>query len=252
MRSAKYRYCLDPQQILGDEGADIFINISASPYSLNKENLRYQIFRHHATKYGIPFIYVNQVGAKDELIFDGRSMAINAKGEIMQQLPAFEEAVVTIETVDKSQGQMGPDTQMESLYKSLTLGIRDYFKKTGFSRAIIGLSGRIDSALTAVLAVEALGRENVLGISMPSPYSSEGSVTDSRVLAQNLGIELETIPLHLFIIPICKVLRIILLEGSPIKQRKIFRLGYAEIRLWHFLTNREGRYCQPGTRASWR
>lgn len=188
----KYRF--DPQQKLGEEGVDIFINISASPYYLSKEDMRYEIFRRHASKYGIPFIYVNQIGANDELIFDGRSMAINERGQILERLPAFQEAIVTVDTKGKPKSKMDEE-QMESLYKALALGIRDYFKKTGFCHAIIGLSGGIDSALTAVMAVEALGRENVLGISMPSQYSSEGSVADSQSLAINLGIELKIIPI---------------------------------------------------------
>ncbi len=189
----KYRF--DPQEKLGLEGVDIFINISASPYYLTKEDLRCRIFKRHAVKYGIPFIYVNQVGANDELIFDGRSLAINENGEYIKRLPAFEEAIVTFDTEDKPEGEGYREVPMESLYKALALGIRDYFRKTGFSRAIIGLSGGIDSALTAALAVEALGRENVLGISMPSQYSSEGSVADSTSLAENLGIELKIIPI---------------------------------------------------------
>ncbi len=195
MHPAEWRYFTDPQQKLGEQGTEIFINISASPYYLAKEDLRYEIFRHHAVKYGIPFVYVNQIGANDELVFDGRSMVIDKQGEILQRLPAFRESIVTVDTEDPPKNSLEPEQQMESLYNALVLGIRDYFKKTGFVRAIIGLSGGVDSALTAVLATEALGRENVLGISMPSRYSSEGSVADSRSLAKNLGIELKIIPI---------------------------------------------------------
>ncbi len=189
------RYRVDPQEILGSQGVDLFINLSASPYYLAKEDLRRKVLEHHARKHGIPFVYVNQVGANDELIFDGRSLVINGNGEILTWLPAFEEAIVTVDTREIPTGNMVPGTQVESLYKALVLGIRDYFRKTGFRQAIIGLSGGIDSALTAVLAVEALGRENVLGISMPSQYSSAGSVDDARALARNLNIELKVIPI---------------------------------------------------------
>ncbi|HNX28543.1 MAG TPA: NAD+ synthase [Syntrophomonadaceae bacterium] len=195
MHPAEWKYFTDPQQKLSEQGAEMFINISASPYYLAKEDLRYEIFRHHAVKYGIPFVYVNQIGANDELVFDGRSMVIDKQGEILQRLPAFREAIVTVDTEDPPKSSLEPEQQMESLFNALVLGVRDYFKKTGFIRAIIGLSGGVDSALTAVLATEALGRENVLGISMPSRYSSEGSVADSRSLAKNLGIELKIIPI---------------------------------------------------------
>lgn len=196
MWPAGQKYCFDPQEKLAYEGADLFINISASPYYLAKEDLRCQIFRLHARTHEIPFIYVNQVGANDELIFDGRSMAINEKGEILLRLPAFEEAIVTVDTEAKPNGKMTDSEElMDSLFKALVLGIQDYFRKTEICQAIIGLSGGIDSALTAALAVEALGKENVLGISMPSQYSSAGSVADSRRLAENLGIELKIIPI---------------------------------------------------------
>jgi len=195
MHPAEWRYFTDPQQKLAEQGAEIFINISASPYYLAKEDLRYEIFRNHAIKYRIPFIYVNQIGANDELVFDGRSMIIDKQGGILKRLPAFREAVYTFDTEDPPKSCLEPEQHMESLYNALVLGIGDYFKKSGFVRAIIGLSGGVDSALTAVLAAEALGRENVLGISMPSRYSSAGSVADSRSLAGNLGIDLKIIPI---------------------------------------------------------
>jgi NAD+ synthase (glutamine-hydrolysing) len=139
---------------------------------------------------------VNQVGANDELIFDGRSMFIGKEGEVVKLLAAFEEDVQTISSDKKGEkGNYCPQSDMESLYQSLVLGIRDYFRKSGFSKAVVGLSGGIDSAVTACLATAALGPENVLGISMPSMYSSSGSVADARSLAANLNIEFKIIPI---------------------------------------------------------
>jgi NAD+ synthase (glutamine-hydrolysing) len=189
-------YDFDPIKELAQKGMDLLINISASPYCINKEDVRYRLMSKHARTYGVPVIYVNQVGANDELIFDGRSMFIDKDGEMVVVFSAFEEDVQTIKTDQKgNRGKYNPQDDMESLYESLVLGIRDYFRKCGFSRAIIGLSGGIDSAVTACLAVAALGKENVLGISMPSVYSSAGSVDDSRSLAHNLDIEFQVIPI---------------------------------------------------------
>jgi NAD+ synthase (glutamine-hydrolysing) len=187
-------YDFDPIKELAQKGFDLLVNISASPYFINKEDVRYLLMSKHAKSYGVPLIYVNQVGANDELIFDGRSMLIDKDGEMVESFLAFEEDVKTIST-DQKGGSFKHYTQddMQSLYQSLVLGIRDYFRKSGFSRAIIGLSGGIDSAVTACLAVAALGKENVMGISMPSVYSSAGSVDDSRSLAHNIDIDFKVI-----------------------------------------------------------
>lgn len=190
------RYDFDPIADLARQGMDLLINISASPYFLNKEDVRCRLMSKHARDYGIPVIYVNQVGANDELIFDGQSIFIDRSGRIAALMPAFAEEVKTIDTGQKGENlDCAAHDPMSYLYQSLVLGIRDYFRKTGFSRAIIGLSGGIDSALTAALAVAALGRENVMGVSMPSVYSSAGSVDDARDLAQNLNIEYKVIPI---------------------------------------------------------
>ncbi|PKM78577.1 MAG: NAD+ synthase [Firmicutes bacterium HGW-Firmicutes-15] len=187
-------YDLDPIKELVQKGIDLLINISASPYFVNKEDVRFRLMSKHARSYGVPLIYVNQVGANDELIFDGRSMFVDKDGEMVVLFSAFEEDVHTISTDQKGcRSNYYPQNDMQSLYQSLVLGIRDYFRKCGFSRAIIGLSGGIDSAVTACLAVAALGKENVLGISMPSVYSSVGSVDDSRSLACNLNIDFKII-----------------------------------------------------------
>lgn len=187
-------YDFDPIKELAQKGIDLLINISASPYYLNKEDVRYRLMSKHAKNHGVPVIYVNQVGANDELIFDGRSMFIDKDGEMVVLFSAFEEDVQTIITDQKGDSRnYYPLDDMQSLHQSLVLGIRDYFRKCGFSQAIIGLSGGIDSAVTACLAVAALGKENVLGISMPSIYSSAGSVDDSRSLAHNLNIDFKLI-----------------------------------------------------------
>lgn len=193
MWSSGRRYFFEPIGELARQGVDCFINLSASPYSLGKEFLRSRVISHHASKHGVPFIYVNQIGANDELVFDGRSMVFDGEGNMLMRLPAYEESVYTFDTEQPVQGEIAEEESMESLYRTLVLGIRDYFKKTGFSRAVLGLSGGIDSALTTCLAVAALGKENVLGISMPSQFSSKGSVDDSEDLAKKLGIDCKVI-----------------------------------------------------------
>ncbi|HYH02727.1 MAG TPA: NAD+ synthase [Bacillota bacterium] len=189
-------YSIDPIAELVKAGATLLINLSASPFHLGKEELRHRIIRDHARRHGVPFCFVNQVGGNDELIFDGGSMAFDRNGDPLTPGHFFEE---NIETVDfSSRGTAGlyqPLERTEALYRALVLGIKDYLRKCGFSQVVIGLSGGIDSALTACLAVAALGKENVLGISMPSPYSSEGSVTDSEKLARKLGIKFLVIPI---------------------------------------------------------
>ena len=189
-------YELEPISALAAKGASILINISASPFELGKEQTRYQLISNHAQKQQLPFIFVNQVGGNDELIFDGGSMALDATGEPLALCPFFAEHLLTVDT--KTSGQPGlyqPLVRTESVYQALVLGTRDYLSKCGFTGAVIGLSGGIDSALTCCLAVAALGRENVLGVSMPSPFSSVGSVEDSRQLAANLGVEFKVVPI---------------------------------------------------------
>ena len=174
----------------------MFVNISSSPFSVGKEKLRYRMVSEHARQHRTPFVYVNQVGGNDELVFDGRSLAVDAQGQPIAVLPSFREEIVTIDTaVQGRAGDYEPEDETRTVYHALVLGLRDYMSKCGFSRAVIGLSGGIDSSLVCALAVQALGPENVLGISMPSPYSSRGSIDDARQLAENLGIEFRIIPI---------------------------------------------------------
>ncbi|MGE5415627.1 MAG: NAD+ synthase [Acidobacteriota bacterium] len=187
-------YNLDPIEILAAKGATLLINISASPFHAGKEELRFDLISNHARRHGLPFVYVNQIGGNDELIFDGRSIFVDKLGEAVVVCPAFEECVQMVDTRRSGiPGTYTPQETIAAIHDALVLGIRDYIKKCMFSRAIIGLSGGIDSAVTCCLAVAAIGDKNVLGISMPSPYSSTGSVEDSRVLAGNLGVEFQVI-----------------------------------------------------------
>lgn len=190
------KYTRDPVREMKDKGATFLVNISASPFSLGKEETRFRLAKNHARKHGIPFMLVNQVGGNDELVFDGRSLFLDGKGEPVATCPAFKEHWQQVDSGAAGvPGLYRPQDQVETACQAMVLGIRDYLYKTGFSRALLGLSGGIDSAVVCWLAVEALGRENVLGITMPSPYSSPGSVEDSRALAENLGIAFKEIPI---------------------------------------------------------
>jgi NAD+ synthase (glutamine-hydrolysing) len=182
---------------LQKQNPDLMINIAASPFDLDHHEDRLRILFNNVSKYNIPIIYVNHVGAQTELIFDGGSMVMNKKGQIAEQLSFFEEDFKIFDTSDLEQykSDIAPD-KPERLHRALVLGIKDYFGKLGFKKAILGLSGGIDSAITAALAVEALGPENVLGVLMPSEFSSDHSIQDSLELAQNLGIETHTLQIH--------------------------------------------------------
>lgn len=189
-------YDEDPIQKLVDGGATLLINISASPFHLGKDELRYNLIRNHAQKHQIPFVFVNQIGGNDDLIFDGGSMCFDGQGNPIFVAPFFQEYLRTVDMKELGVADFyKPYEKIDSIYQALLLGLGDYLKKCGFKGAVIGLSGGIDSALTATLAVAALGKENVLGITMPSQFSSGGSVEDSRKLAENLGIQFKTIPI---------------------------------------------------------
>lgn len=191
-------YEKDPVEELISQGAEIIINISASPYYYGKIKLRGDMLSYIARKYKRPIIYVNQVGGNDELIFDGSSLVITEEGKISWEGKSFEEdlGVINFSNLYSVKEIDSIREDIESIYKALILGIRDYFSKLGFKRAVVGLSGGIDSSVVACLATFALGKENVLGVSMPSRYSSEGSIKDAEILARNLGIEFRIIPIE--------------------------------------------------------
>lgn len=174
------------------------INIAASPFDHTKHLARLKVVQQNIALYNLPIVYVNQIGAQTDLIFDGGSLVTNGKGEVVKQLNYFEEDLFSFDTFlfDYTGSSVKADeNKTELIYKALVLGIKDYFKKLGFKKAILGLSGGIDSALVAVLAVEALGSENVKGLLMPSEFSSEHSIKDAEKLANNLKIEYEIIPI---------------------------------------------------------
>ncbi|MHB8997209.1 MAG: NAD+ synthase [Armatimonadota bacterium] len=189
-------YDFDPVEHLAQQGATILINISASPFSVGKEDVRYWLISRHAQRHNLPFIYANQVGGNDELIFDGRSFAFDAEGNPTAVFPAFEEYIGTVDTAEPGKASLyHPQEQIASVHDALVVGIRDYLRKCGFTKCVIGLSGGIDSAVTCALAAEALGTPNVLGMGMPSSYSSTGSIDDAQALAHNLGIRFELVPI---------------------------------------------------------
>jgi NAD+ synthetase len=191
-------YDFDPAQRLVDQGAELILNLSASPYHLGKQDLRHRMLATLARGLGVPVIHCNLVGGNDELIFDGASFAIWPDGTLRVQAQAFCEdlAIVNLDSPPAPLAEPGPLEPAEGAVRAVTLGLADYFRKCGFERAVIGLSGGIDSAVTAALAARALGPEQVTGITMPSRYSSTGSVEDSRRLAEALGIGFHSVAIE--------------------------------------------------------
>lgn len=193
-------YRRDPVKELIAQGAEMIFNISASPWHAGKERMRLEMLQRVARDEKIPLAQVNLVGANDELIFDGHSVAIDASGEIIALGKNFAEDIFVAdlngsEKRKMENGKIFPSRE-EQIFNALSLGIRDYVQKCGFKSVVIGLSGGIDSALTAVLAVDAIGKKNVFGVAMPARYSSEGSLTDAKALAKNLGIRYEVLPIE--------------------------------------------------------
>ena len=196
-------YQRDPVEELYQQGASIHICINASPYQLEKRELRRRMYRATARRFEIPVVYVNQVGGNDQLVFDGSSFAMNSNGDVIASAKSFEEDLIYYD-VDADAGDLhqpvtaasDPDKEVEAVYDALVLGTRDYIRKCGFSRALIGLSGGIDSSITALVAVDAIGRENVTGVAMPGPYSSDHSMRDAREMAEKLGIRFEIISIN--------------------------------------------------------
>jgi len=193
-------YTVSPMEELAKQNPHLVINISASPFSYTKIDAKENIFRAKALKYGIPVITVNQTGANTELIFDGASIIVTGKGQIFRRLPFFEESVLTFSLDEIFTGKIPPEyphpEPISLIQKALVTGIRDYFRKTNFTKAILGLSGGIDSAVTLCLASEALGNKNVKALLLPSRYSSEHSVSGSIELAQSLGVDFEVISIE--------------------------------------------------------
>jgi NAD+ synthetase len=186
-------YTVDPMEELMKQNPALHINLSSSPFWHLKRAVRRQMLSAIAQRDGIPVLMVNQVGGNDSLIFDGSSLAVNAGGELIAQAASFREDLVLLDPFAAEPMAEPADDDTEASYQALVLGTRDYVRKCGFKKALVGLSGGIDSALVAVVAAEALGPENVIAVGMPSPYSSQGSIDDSRALAANLGIRFELI-----------------------------------------------------------
>lgn len=220
-------YQIDPLQLLSEKKPELLINISASPFAVGKEHIRLELVKEQTRRHHLPMIYVNSVGGNDQLIFDGRSFVMNEKGELVAMARAFEEDLIFVDVEltesaaeraskpNETEAKIAPGkTKKENPVKltgtlaefssdrtvntlaALVLGTKDYMGKCGFKRAVIGLSGGIDSAVTAAIAVKAVGKENVMGIAMPSPFSSKHSVDDARQLAENLGIEFHIVPIE--------------------------------------------------------
>lgn len=187
-------YSVDPVDALIRSGGNFVLNISASPFWAGKRELRHDMLATIAKNDHVPVVFVNQVGGNDSLVFDGSSLVFDREGEVIAQGKSFEEDLVLFDS-DTLTGEIHQQIAGDeaSVYAALVLGTRDYVRKCGFKQVIIGLSGGIDSALTAVIAVDAIGKENVIGVGMPGPYSSEGSIGDARELAKNLGIRFEVL-----------------------------------------------------------
>ncbi|NEU75792.1 NAD+ synthase [Hassallia byssoidea VB512170] len=197
----KRSYTNNPIADLAILGVDFVVNLSASPYSVNKQQFRETMLRHSAIRFQQPIIYANQVGGNDDLIFDGRSFALNSRGDLICRARGFETDLVIVE-FDEVQRDLLQSTVVaeyesedEEIWHALVLGVRDYAQKCRFSQVVLGLSGGIDSSLVAAIATAALGKENVFGVLMPSPYSSEHSITDALALSESLGIKTTTLPI---------------------------------------------------------
>ena len=205
----------NPINELARHGADLFINCSASPFTIDKHSLRMRLMREAARRHGLPVLYCNQVGGNDELVFDGCSCVVGADGELIAQAKDFQEDLLVVDVPVVGRGDAGNSSgsgkpiakpqaaRVETLsegdasaYHALVLGLRDYCRKCGFKSVVLGLSGGIDSAVCCAIAVAALGKENVRGVTMPSRFSSDGSVTDAELLANNLGIQFDTVAIE--------------------------------------------------------
>src|SRR6184192_664420 len=188
-------YDCEPTRSLIEQGADLIVNLSASPFTLHKPAVRREMICGLVGTYQRPIFYCNAVGGNDQLVFDGNSIAVNASGQLLTQLPGFEEASVVVDSECPLGSKIASADIVQELYAALRLGLRDYLAKCGFKSAVLGLSGGIDSAVVAAIAVDAIGADNVTGVSMPSQFSSRGSVLDALALAKNLEIQCLQIPI---------------------------------------------------------
>ena len=193
----KQLYTRDPAEETVRAGARVLLNIASSPFNTEKIQFRAAMLQELAAHHHVPVVYVNHVGGNDQLVFDGSSMAFDSSGRMAARAKSFDEDLVIFDTAT-GEGEMhgGPDSEIEAVYQALRLGTRDYVAKCGFEKAIVGLSGGIDSSLVATIAADALGPENVMGVSMPGPYSSSGSIRDAQRLADNIQIDLRVIPIN--------------------------------------------------------
>lgn len=197
----KRSYTTNPIADLAILGVDFIVNLSASPYSVGKQRFREEMLKHSVVRYQQPIIYANQVGGNDDLIFDGRSFALNRQGEMVCRASGFEKDLVVVEfdevQRDLQLSSIAPryESEDEEIWHGLVLGVRDYVRKCGFSKVVLGLSGGIDSSLVAAVATAALGQDSVLGVLLPSPYSSDHSISDALALANNLGMKTQILPI---------------------------------------------------------
>lgn len=192
----KRLYTRDPVEELAAAKPDVLVNISASPYAFGKRAFRQKMLRAIAQRYGLSVVFANMVGGNGSLVFDGSSLALDTKGEIWAQVKSFDEDIIFFDTKKQTEDrQPQAQAEIEAVFEALVLGTRDYCRKCGFERVVIGLSGGIDSSVVAVIAARALGPENVIGVSMPGSFSSDGSLSDARQLAQNLGLRYEVVPI---------------------------------------------------------
>ncbi len=188
----------DPVKILADAGSDLLINISASPFELDKRERRHEIVHSHVDRFSIPYLFVNQVGGNDDLVFDGHSFVIDQDNQVVLQMPGFQEDLQVYDTEQSTEAgsiEIEGNSREEQLFAALVLGLRDYMQKCGFTDCVLGLSGGIDSALACAIAAEAIGPERVHALLLPSRYSSDHSIADSLELVKNLGLDYEIIPI---------------------------------------------------------
>jgi NAD+ synthase (glutamine-hydrolysing) len=190
-------YVSDPVRSLSEQDVEFIVNVSASPFTIGKAAMRLELFSEHARVCGVPFLYCNQIGGNDELVFDGESQVFASDGTMRACGATFEEDLVTVDLDSLPSAAPRPATaEIDSMRRAIVLGIRDFVRKCGFTKVVLGLSGGVDSSVVAALAAEALGPENVMGVSMPSVYSSDATREDPAILARNLGIHYDIIPIN--------------------------------------------------------